>query len=159
MVGKSIRTLDFSKIITKPLKMDDYTYVREKTLDMFLLAKSLTCQNAPNETVQVYSMTFLAGGHGPGSFSRIHSGLSPPQTVQHDLGVLAQIAKLAKPGAHVTVAQAVARRELHMVTFCVHIRIHRGIFGLTYRVTHHVSDLVWLTLILAVPLSARFFLD
>jgi len=49
------------------------------------------------------------GGHGPGSFSRIHSGLSPPQTLQHDLGVLAQIAKLAKPGAHVTVAQAVAK--------------------------------------------------
>ena len=49
------------------------------------------------------------GGHGPGSFSRIHSGLVSPQTVQHDLAVLAQIAKLAKPGAQVTVAQAVVR--------------------------------------------------
>ena len=53
----------------------------------------------------------LAGGHGPGSFSQIHSGLVPPQTVQHDLAVLAQIAKLTKPGAHVTVAQAVVRQE------------------------------------------------
>lgn len=49
------------------------------------------------------------GGHAPGSFSRIHSGLNPPQTVQHDLDILAQIAKLAKPGAQVAVAQAVAR--------------------------------------------------
>ena len=57
----------------------------------------------------MYISFVLAGRHGPGSFSRIHSGLSPPQTVQHDLGVLAQIAKLAKPGAQVALAQAVAR--------------------------------------------------
>ena len=54
------------------------------------------------------------GGHGPGSFSRIHSGLVPPQTMQHDLAVLAQMAKLAKPGAHVTVAQAVVRQEFFL---------------------------------------------
>ena len=56
------------------------------------------------------------GGHGPGSFSRIHSGLVPPQTVQHDLAVLAQIAKLAKPGAHITVAQAVVRKECTQIS-------------------------------------------
>ncbi len=39
----------------------------------------------------------------------IHSGLHAPQSVQHDINLLGQIAELAGPGAEVAVAQAVAR--------------------------------------------------
>ena len=45
------------------------------------------------------------------NFSQIQSGLSPPQTEQHNLGVLAQIAKLTKPGDEDEVLRLIKRGD------------------------------------------------
>lgn len=47
-------------------------------------------------------------GHAAASFDRICSGLRPPFSVQHDLDLLAHLATLGKPGAKVTICQAVS---------------------------------------------------
>ena len=48
------------------------------------------------------------GGHAAATFDRICSGLRPPFSVQHDLDLLAHLATLGKPGAKVTICQAVS---------------------------------------------------
>jgi len=47
------------------------------------------------------------GGHAPGSFTSIVSGARFPQTVQHDLDLLDQFSKLARPGSRITIVQAI----------------------------------------------------
>jgi len=60
------------------------------------------------ENVQRLAM----GGHSPGSFTSIVSGARFPQTVQHNLDLLDQFSKLAKPGSQITVVQATGTEEL-----------------------------------------------
>jgi len=60
------------------------------------------------ENVQRLAM----GGHSPGSFTSIVSGARFPQTVQHNLDLLDQFSKLAKPGSRITVVQATGTDEL-----------------------------------------------
>ena len=57
---------------------------------------------------QHFLKSFYSGGHVAATFDRICSGLRPPHSVQHDLDLLAQVATLGKPGAKVTICQAVA---------------------------------------------------
>ena len=47
------------------------------------------------------------GGHDPATFDRVCSGSRPPYTVQHDIDLLGHLATLGKPGAKVTLCQAV----------------------------------------------------
>jgi hypothetical protein len=55
---------------------------------------------------------FQLGGLGVGSFATVMSGTMEPFTVQHDLDLLAAIAKVTAPGGQVTLRQAV-RRDGH----------------------------------------------
>eukprot|EP00093_Oithona_nana_P011097 11097.XXX_646250_647293_1 [CDS] Oithona nana genome sequencing. len=52
------------------------------------------------------------GGHPPGSFTSIVSGARFPQTVQHDLDLLDQFSKLARPGSRITIVQAIGTGRL-----------------------------------------------
>ena len=61
----------------------------------------VTIQNNPN------SSACKLGGHAPGSFTSIVSGARFPQTVQHDLDLLDQFSKLARPGSRITIVQAI----------------------------------------------------
>ena len=65
----------------------------------------------PNPT-RPHLVIFFSGGHGPATFDRICSGLRPPHSVQHDLDLLALVATLGKPGAKVTICQAVTDQVL-----------------------------------------------
>jgi len=47
------------------------------------------------------------GGHQPGSFSVVNSGVRFPQTIQHDIDTLDLIGKLVQPGGKVKIVQAV----------------------------------------------------
>jgi len=47
------------------------------------------------------------GGHRPGSFAVVNSGVRFPQTIQHDIDTLDLIGKLVQPGGKVKIVQAV----------------------------------------------------
>lgn len=47
------------------------------------------------------------GGHQPGSFAAVNSGVRFPQTIQHDIDTLDLIGKLAQPGGKIRIVQAV----------------------------------------------------
>ena len=47
------------------------------------------------------------GGHQPGSFAAVNSGVRFPQTIQHDIDTLDLIGKLAQPGGKIKIVQAV----------------------------------------------------
>jgi len=47
------------------------------------------------------------GGHQPGSFAVVNSGVRFPQTIQHDIDTLDLIGKLVQPGGKVKIVQAV----------------------------------------------------
>jgi len=47
------------------------------------------------------------GGHRPGSFAMVNSGVQFPQTIQHNIDTLDLIGKLVQPGGKVKIVQAV----------------------------------------------------
>ena len=60
----------------------------------------------------------ILGGHMPGSFDIIKSGVRFPQTVQHDIDLLGQLCELTKPGGQVKLVQAVVAEGIKTSSLC-----------------------------------------
>jgi hypothetical protein len=71
----------------------------------------------PGDSVENVQRLSL-GGHMPGSFDMIKSGVRFPQTVQHDIDLLGQLCELTKPGGQVKIVQAVVAEGIKTPGLC-----------------------------------------